>query len=109
MAYRVRLLPRAESDLHGLFQYLIENAPWQGAEWFNGLEEAIRSLRDYPERCRVVSGISTAAHPVRQLLYGNKPHVYKVYFHILGETVEILHIRHGARKSPKGPGIAKDE
>jgi len=98
MAYRVRLLPRAESDLHGLFQYLIENAPWQGAEWFNGLEEAIRSLRDYPERCRVVSGISTAAHPVRQLLYGNKPHVYKVYFHILGETVEILHIRHGARK-----------
>ncbi len=36
---------------------------------------------------------------LRQLLYGNKPHIYRVIFHVSAdtETVTILHIRHAAR------------
>ena len=32
---------------------------------------------------------------VRELLYGRKPHLYGVLFTIEGDTVVILHIRHG--------------
>ena len=37
---------------------------------------------------------------LRHLLYGNKPHIYRVIFRISPESkaVEILHIRHGARR-----------
>ena len=30
---------------------------------------------------------------VRQLLYGRKPHVYRILFTIEGDTVHVLHIR----------------
>jgi hypothetical protein len=42
----------------------------------------------------------TARFPfeVRQLLYGRKPHVYRILFTIEGERVKILHIRHGRRE-----------
>jgi hypothetical protein len=35
---------------------------------------------------------------VRQLLYGRKPHMYRILFTIDGETVKILHIRHVRRE-----------
>ena len=35
---------------------------------------------------------------MRQLLYGRKPHVYRILFAIEGETVYVLRIRHGRRK-----------
>ena len=35
---------------------------------------------------------------VRQLLYGRKPHVYRILFTIENETVYVLHIRHGRRE-----------
>jgi toxin ParE1/3/4 len=108
MAYRVRLLPRAESDLQTLFQYITERAPLRGVEWFNALEEAIGSLCNNPERCPVVASLSTQAHAVRQLLYGRKPHVYKVYFQIVGDTVDVLHIRHGARRPPTRLEVGED-
>ena len=34
------------------------------------------------------------------LLYGRKPHTYRVYFDTIQTTVRILHIRHGARREP---------
>jgi hypothetical protein len=36
---------------------------------------------------------------VRQLLYGRKPHAYRILFTITANTVVILHIRH-ARQRP---------
>jgi hypothetical protein len=37
---------------------------------------------------------------LRQLLYGRKPHVYRVIFRVLEKRriVEVLHNRHGARR-----------
>jgi plasmid stabilization system protein ParE len=37
---------------------------------------------------------------VRHLLYGNRPHVYRVIYRVIEKQkrVEVLHIRHGARQ-----------
>jgi hypothetical protein len=35
---------------------------------------------------------------VRQLLYGRRPHVYRVLFTINDRVVYVLHIRHGRRR-----------
>jgi hypothetical protein len=35
---------------------------------------------------------------VRHLLYGRKPHVYRVIFTIAGDVVDVVRILHGRRK-----------
>jgi hypothetical protein len=37
---------------------------------------------------------------VRQFLFGRRRNRYRVYFTVVGETVKIVHIRHGARREP---------
>jgi len=100
MAFRVELLPRAKADLESIWLWLAERTPLHGAAWFNGLEQAVYSLGESPDRCPIARSLSTPSDPIRQLLYGRYPHVYKVYFHVVGDAVEVMHIRHGARKIP---------
>ncbi|MGA3099816.1 MAG: hypothetical protein ABSF25_25460 [Bryobacteraceae bacterium] len=38
---------------------------------------------------------------VRQLLFGRRRHVYRIYFAVFTDVVTILHVRHGARKEPR--------
>ena len=101
MAFRVELLPRAKADLESIWLWLSARAPVRSSDWFNGLETAIYSLREFPDRCPIARSLSTASDPVRQLLYGRYPHVYKIYFHLVGDAVEVMHVRHGARKVPR--------
>jgi plasmid stabilization system protein ParE len=101
MAYRVRFRPRAEQDLEAIYRYLIQEAPLRGPQWIDGLEEALYSLREAPQRCPVVRVFSRPTVAVRKLLHGRYPHVYRVYFNIEATIVWILHIRHGARKEPQ--------
>jgi hypothetical protein len=51
MAYRVELAKNATIELEGLYLWVVERAPSQGAAWFNGLEQAILSLERLPNRC----------------------------------------------------------
>jgi len=101
MTYRVEFRPRAEQDLETLFRYLIQEAPLSGRLWINGLEAAIYSLRELPERCPIARPFSRQGVEVRLLLYGRRPHAYRIFFRVEGSTVAILHIRHGARLGPK--------
>lgn len=64
--------------------------------WYRGLKEAVLSLRDSPNRCPH----TPEGRHLRHLLYGNKPHVYRVIFRVVErqKRVDVLHIRHGARR-----------
>ncbi len=66
--------------------------------WFQGLREAVASLAHSPQRCALAPENATFPFEVRQLLYGRKPHVYRILFTIEGDTVYVLHIRHGRRQ-----------
>lgn len=97
MAYRVRLTPRAQKDVEELYRWIVLRAPLQGAVWYNGLLDALKSLADHPQRCPVSREGLELREQVRQLLYGRRP--YRILFWIKGKEVHILHIRRGARKS----------
>ncbi len=96
MAYVVRIASRAERDLVSLYGEI--NAPdsasaWQ---WYRGLKQAVLSLAERPNRCPVTPENKNLRH----LLYGAKPHLYRVIYRIDGrrKQVDVLHIRHGARR-----------
>ena len=34
------------------------------------------------------------------MVFGKNPHGYGVYYRIVGEVIQVLHIRHGKREAP---------
>jgi plasmid stabilization system protein ParE len=90
------LTRRALRDLDGIYEYIQAATSLRAAVWFDGLEKAIMALERHPRRASVAPEDKT----VRNLLYGKKPHVYRILYEIdkRGQAITILHIRHGARK-----------
>ncbi|MDP8982015.1 MAG: type II toxin-antitoxin system RelE/ParE family toxin [Acidobacteriota bacterium] len=98
MAFRVETTAEAEHDGDAILEWLLsQHAGDSGIRWFVALEEAIASLATFPKRCPIAPESSEFPFEVRHLLYGRKPHVYRILFTIEHDTVDILHIRHGRR------------
>jgi len=96
VAYLVRLTDRALSDLAYLYARVNVETSEAAARWYNGLEDAIYSLEKQPTRCP----LTPESNKCRHLLYGHKPHIYRVIYRVLEnqKQVEVLHIRHGAMR-----------
>jgi plasmid stabilization system protein ParE len=99
MRYTVEVSRAALADIEEAYQWLFERSPQGAARWFNRLMDATESLRQSPERCRVVPDVEGRGAEVRQLLVGSPPGVYRVFFSIHEELVRIHHVRHAARES----------
>jgi toxin ParE1/3/4 len=98
MAYRVELTGRAKRDLKYLYLKINAAESLAAGRWFNGFEDAISGLARNPRRCPVAPEGRRAKRPLRHLLYGNKPHVYRALYEIdeAHQAVQVLTIRHGA-------------
>lgn len=96
MPYLVEFTARAARDLESLYQEKNAAESVGAAHWYNGLEDAVYTLAEYPHRCPVTPENAKLRH----LLYGNKPHIYRAIYRVLEKqnTVQVLHIRHGARQ-----------
>lgn len=98
MIYRVIIQPNAEAELDSAYLYRYQRAPQAVARWFAGFVEAINSLAQFPERCLFAPENGHFPEEIRQLLYGNGRDVFRILFTIQGDTVHVLHIRHGAQR-----------
>ena len=99
MAFRVEISKQAERDAENILDWLLaEHAGKAGADWFLALDDALASLTEFPERCMIAPESVRFPFEVRQLLYGRKPHIYRILFTVEGSAVKVLHIRHGRRK-----------
>lgn len=104
MAFRVKQTPQADHDLDAILEWLLtQQAGEAGQRWFRKLKEAVTSLSELPERCSLAPENAEFPFEVRQLLYGRKPHQYRVLFTIEADMVVILHIRHGRRRHLREP------
>ena len=98
MAFRVEFSEQADRDLNDLFGWLqAQHAGEAGLRWFLKLQDGCESLDTMPQRCSLAPESEEFPFEVRQLIYGRKPHFYRVLFTIEGETVVILNVRHGRR------------
>lgn len=96
--YRVIIQPNAEAELDAAYQYRHARAPQAAARWFAGIVDAINSLEQLPARCPLAPENGHFAEEIRQLLYGARRDVFRILFTIQGNTVHVLHIRHGAQQ-----------
>jgi len=108
MTYLVNFAARSVRDLEIL--YVEKNAAEShaAARWYNGLEQAVYALASYPDRCPVAPEARRAKRNLRHLLYGKKPHVYRVIYEVDEgrQAVWVLTIRHGARRKLKTSDLA---
>ncbi len=95
MPYRVSFTKRAARDLDSLYGYIHAQDSAGAERWFRRLEELIRSLTSAPRMGTVTP--EDSSH--RQLVYGNKPHLYRILYIIddASKLIVILQIRHGRR------------
>lgn len=95
MEYLIRIAERAERDLAVIYDAIDAEHSDPALRWFLGLERAVYTLSRNPRRC----SLTPESTDCRHLLYGKKPHIYRVIYRVVEakHEVEILHIRHGAR------------
>ena len=88
-------MPRAQRDLSALYERIGARSSSVANTWYRGLRAEIRTLSTYPNRCPTTPENENFRH----LLYGNKPHIYRVIYRVMEaqKQVDVLHIRHGAR------------
>jgi toxin ParE1/3/4 len=104
MVYLVKITSRAGRDLADLFQEINAEHSDAALKWYWGLKEAVLSLQEHPNRCPM----ARKKGELRHLLYGRRPHVYRVIFRVVEKQkwVEVLHIRYGARRKLKESDLA---
>jgi plasmid stabilization system protein ParE len=104
MAFRVEQTERARQDLDAVLEWLLAHeAGDAGLRWFRRMREAILSLSEFPLRCSLAPENAEFPFEVRQLIFGKKPHQYRILFSVADGPVTVLHIRHGRRRRVDEP------
>ena len=98
MAYLVELTARAARDLESIYEEIHAEESLPAARWFQRLEQAILTLERIPRAWPKAPEAEKVGRPLRHLLYGKKPHVYRVIYEIEESTVRVITVRHGARE-----------
>lgn len=94
MQFQVVIQPSAKADILEIHAWLLENAADYADEWLWGISQAVSSLAAFPERCPISPESDAFDVIVRQLLYGKKPHVYRILYTVAEDKVFILRVRH---------------
>jgi len=96
--YAVELTRRAARDLDYLYSWIKADESIAAARWYNRIEKAVYSLERFPSRCPVAPESDKTNLRLRHLLFGKKPHVYRIIYAIDDQrnAVRVLTIRHGA-------------
>jgi len=95
--FHVIIQPPAAAEMDEACLWIAEHNPDAAVKWFLGLQEAIQGLATFPERCPLAPESDAFKEEIRQLIYGRRTGRYRIFFTIRGDSVRILHVRHGAR------------
>ena len=81
-------------EIEVFVDYIAEDSIEQAIKWQTEIEEKIYSLGKSPTRCPYADEMAFHDYEIRNLIFGN----YRILFHIKGNTVQVLHIKHGKMK-----------
>lgn len=85
------LTRQAETDLEAIGDWIARDNPLRAISYVQELVHACETLTDAPKAYPVLTRFSRLG--IRRRSYGD----YLIFYRILGETVEVSHVIHGAR------------
>jgi toxin ParE1/3/4 len=90
---KIRYLPRAFADLEAIHSYISKHNRAGALQVTAAVTTSILGLVDFPDM-----GQPADAEDVRVLRSAH--HTYNIFYSVKGEEIQVLHIRHQARKPP---------
>ena len=94
MTNRIVITDRALADLRAIRDYIARRSPENAARFLEKLLNSFDKLEESPERWATAPENDLVAYTLRQ--YVVKP--YRILYRVEGQMVQILHVRHGARR-----------
>ncbi len=104
MTYRLRITDEAAELLRSVAKWYLETSQSIdiAVAWHDGFLEALDSLKNNPFRGPVASESDAFDFELREIHYGSgKRPTHRALYRIVGETVEVLSIRHHAQRPLK--------
>ncbi len=89
----VRYAVEARSELDAIFRYIAEQNPVAASDVVEAVTDAVRMIAEYPRM-----GRRTCEGGAKVVALSRYP--YLIFFKARRDHVQILHIRHGARRHP---------
>ena len=105
MTYRVIVTAAAKQDLREAYLWAAERAPDTAALWLQRFEAELQSLAKSPERFQLAPENALVETEIRQLIFGRRQSAYRALYTIVGDEVQILHIRRAARDWAKSEDL----
>jgi len=87
---RLSFTDAAENDLEAIGDYIAEDSPAQALRLVRELRVDCAKLTTMPKRHPLLPGYGSTG--IRRRVFGN----YLIFYRVEADTVEILHILHGA-------------
>ena len=88
---RVRYSPRARSDIEGIWRYIEERNPGGAANVLRAIYAGVQFISEYPESSERTDDLSVRVRVVKR-------YRYRIFYQIIDDTIEILHVRHTSRR-----------
>ncbi len=92
--YKVILMPNAQEDIRKAFEWLEEEDPVHAKGWIKEIQNRIIELGTLPESHATAPENGDFEYVIRQLLVG-KGTPWRVFFTVVSDQVQVLHVRHG--------------
>ena len=103
MRYQIKILPKGESDIRGITEYLFEFSPQGAKSWLDAYREARLRLVANPEVYPLAPESCHFQISVRQLLFKTRHgRMYRMLFTIVEDEVRVLRLR-GPGQAPVSP------
>lgn len=99
MNYQVIIQPTAFQEIENSYRWMCDNLnPEVAHNWYYQLEDAIESLKKFPNRCSVAPESTKLGREIRQLWVGEN-RKYRVLFVVEENLVSIIHVHHSRQSN----------
>lgn len=98
MSFRVVVFDSATDDLVAAHTYLSGHAPRTVLKWLERFQKALEELAVTAPIYPRADEARISKLPLQQMLFGKKPHVFRVIFIIDGLEVQVLRVIRGQRQ-----------
>jgi plasmid stabilization system protein ParE len=97
MTYRVIIAAAAKQNLRDAYLWAADRAPHTAALWLQRFEAELQTIANFPERFQLAPENAFVEPEIRQLIFGRRFSAYRALFTIVGDEVQVLHIRRATR------------
>jgi toxin ParE1/3/4 len=92
---RLRFTPQAQTDIEKIYAYLNQRSPSGAYNVSVAIYAATRFIAERPKASPLTGKPNVRVKVLRR-------YHYKIFYHVIEDTVEIVHVRHMSRRPWKG-------